>query len=698
MIVLNSIVLPVHNEGHILLKTLKSLSEAALFAANDDIELVIVRDNADERTKSVADYYDYSAFRSVNIIDVNFESVGLARNAGVRAAGGDFIFFLDGDDLVSYNYFAEMITVRDKENDKKKIYFPELYCEFGCLEQIVRFYGSDTISPLMMFSRHVWGSTIAAYRESLLKVPVQDIPISSGYAYEDYNHNLDLLAHGYKFKIVPNTVMFYRKRQGSGVYALSQSLSVDIPPASLYYRPDTYVKLCRADYIKYKFGNAIKLPASETARERALELAVLFKKAHIIEPLINEKGIFNKVRDTVHLDLKGALSYFEICDCIKNSNFEHVFLIPYLAKGGTERYILNIAIEIYRRNPLIRILVLCGQEYSRQVAFEDIPPNVTFIDLGSIGLSYNLHLNCLLTLRIIETASSETAMIHLVECPYSNLLLKLYKSVLRHRFFVFYYFCRDVGENGRIDSGNFERLAANKDICSMLISDNKSEVRSLIETQGEAVSGLCSKLKVLYAPCDIIRDAKEYKVTNEIAGLYWASRLTLHKRMNLLPFLGKNLAKMDTEMSVYGYSAFGQSDVDKLNFITGLKYCGGFNGIASISSSVFDIFIYTSYIDGMPNAILEAIAAGLLVIAPDVGGIGEMIKNGETGILLPSLDSDEAMAKSYIKAIKQVYKDPQMRRKLVLNAQRLLKEQHSEKYFSEQARKLFSIKSEIREN
>jgi glycosyltransferase involved in cell wall biosynthesis len=48
-----------------------------------------------------------------------------------------------------------------------------------------------------------------------------------------------------------------------------------------------------------------------------------------------------------------------------------------------------------------------------------------------------------------------------------------------------------------------------------------------------------------------------------------------------------------------------------------------------------DIYIFPSYTEGMPNSVLEAMAFGLPVVVTPVGGLKDIVKNGEHGFLLP---------------------------------------------------------------
>ncbi len=60
-----------------------------------------------------------------------------------------------------------------------------------------------------------------------------------------------------------------------------------------------------------------------------------------------------------------------------------------------------------------------------------------------------------------------------------------------------------------------------------------------------------------------------------------------------------------------------------------------------------DIFVNPSFNEGLPRAVLEAAAAGCFVIATDVGSTGEIIQDGNTGMLLES-NSVDSMEKALL--------------------------------------------------
>jgi glycosyltransferase involved in cell wall biosynthesis len=63
-----------------------------------------------------------------------------------------------------------------------------------------------------------------------------------------------------------------------------------------------------------------------------------------------------------------------------------------------------------------------------------------------------------------------------------------------------------------------------------------------------------------------------------------------------------------------------------------------------LALAAFDVFVLPSVADPYPNAVLEAMAAGLPVVAARSGGCAEMVVDGRTGILLPAEAGPDAWA------------------------------------------------------
>jgi len=83
------------------------------------------------------------------------------------------------------------------------------------------------------------------------------------------------------------------------------------------------------------------------------------------------------------------------------------------------------------------------------------------------------------------------------------------------------------------------------------------------------------------------------------------------------------------------------------------------------------IFVLPSKVEGMPNALMEAMALGMAVISTDCpcGGPRTLIQQGENGILIP-VDDEDAL----VLALLQILQNKEYEEKLGKNASKLLEE------------------------
>jgi len=90
-----------------------------------------------------------------------------------------------------------------------------------------------------------------------------------------------------------------------------------------------------------------------------------------------------------------------------------------------------------------------------------------------------------------------------------------------------------------------------------------------------------------------------------------------------------------------------------------------------------DIFVLPSYHENCPLSLLEAMSSGVAVIAANVGGVPEIIRNGENGIMI---NND---VKELTDAIVKLVEDPSLRRSMGSAARKTMEDNYSWKIAAE---------------
>ena len=112
-----SIIIPVYN----LEKYIKECLDSILLQTYQNYEIIIVDDGSTDSSLRICQGYS-SKDNRIKIYHQNNKGAGSAKNTGLKYVNGEYVTFIDGDDLVEKNYLEVLISNIDK-NTISAIYF-----------------------------------------------------------------------------------------------------------------------------------------------------------------------------------------------------------------------------------------------------------------------------------------------------------------------------------------------------------------------------------------------------------------------------------------------------------------------------------------------------------------------------------------------------------------------------------------------
>lgn len=261
-----SIIIPVYNVEKYLSHCLDSCLEQDL--PKSEYEIIIVNDGSPDRSQEIIDSY---ASKHENIIAIIKENGGLssARNAGLKIAKGEYIWFVDSDDSIKENCLSEIYKLISEQN-------------IECLT-FNYFYKNENENKLKTKVRNLKNHTI-------------------------YN-GLDLYHKGWIFPF--SAVQFYIFKHQ---YIIDNALSFHegIIAEDWLFTIQSYLKLQKCLYVNkeyynyYIHGNSISNSGND------------YRKGH--DDIIICKQIYNQIKNTENK--RHYIIYSSICQML-NSIYNH---------------------------------------------------------------------------------------------------------------------------------------------------------------------------------------------------------------------------------------------------------------------------------------------------------------------------------------------------------------------------------------
>lgn len=94
--------------------------------------------------------------------------------------------------------------------------------------------------------------------------------------------------------------------------------------------------------------------------------------------------------------------------------------------------------------------------------------------------------------------------------------------------------------------------------------------------------------------------------------------------------------------------------------------------------------VLPSYREGLPKVLLEAASCGRSIVATDVPGCREIVRNNENGLLVPPRDS-----RSLANALKVLIENPELRAKMGARGREIVEAEFSEEIVVKQMMEVY---------
>lgn len=232
-----SIIIPVYNTE----KYIKQCIESVTAIKDIETEIIAVNDGSTDSSKDILEEYTEKNDR-IKVITQKNQGASAARNTGIKASTGDYIYFLDSDDWIDTVSFEKII--KELENDYKNgekidivVGKEKAYSEFTKEEVLDERIPRELIGKVVSGKEYMiksirgkfWNVRLPIYLYSRKLLTDNGIYFPAGRkSNEDEVFSIDVFYHAEKLKITDEIFGYYRARSGSIMSVLNITHAEDI--------------------------------------------------------------------------------------------------------------------------------------------------------------------------------------------------------------------------------------------------------------------------------------------------------------------------------------------------------------------------------------------------------------------------------------------------------------------------------------
>jgi glycosyltransferase involved in cell wall biosynthesis len=182
-----SVVIPTYNRAQLIAESIKSVLDQTF----TDFELIVVDDGSTDNTREVVDSFQDSRIRYICLEN---RGAAAARNNGIQASSGEYVAFLDSDDVLLKKALESGVQVLDRHpevafscgqiyrmDEKGRVFgVRKLRCRHASIRQ-----GTEEIVQFLVYGNHINTMTVMARRSCLFEVGLFDTTFR--YGSEDFD-------------------------------------------------------------------------------------------------------------------------------------------------------------------------------------------------------------------------------------------------------------------------------------------------------------------------------------------------------------------------------------------------------------------------------------------------------------------------------------------------------------------------------
>lgn len=205
-----SIIVPIYNKE----KYLNQCIESMHIQTYSKIEIILVDDGSEDKSPQICDFWAKSDKR-IKVIHQENQGVGSARNNGIAVARGEFIMFVDADDVLDISCVEKMKLAMNSNVDMvvgslKIMIEKEITPEVIALSKPGTYSVSEYMQQLAKHDVHYYyNGPVAKLIRNLLIDKNLEYEINDTLG-EDFVFTMKLLRHIEKVRVIDDSVYIYR--------------------------------------------------------------------------------------------------------------------------------------------------------------------------------------------------------------------------------------------------------------------------------------------------------------------------------------------------------------------------------------------------------------------------------------------------------------------------------------------------------